>query len=395
MDPRPLPSEPLGPATVLVLWVGHRPGPWVCRSLQRAGHRVLRGHPEGAGDAHLIGLPEPSRYPSPTRAPEEFVNWVRQTCRIAPVDVVMPLDEDIARLLAPYAPLMDDTLVAGPDARQYRMLCDKDALGATAAAAGVGRPRSVAVGVDGPHGAWPPLPSIVKPHRSTADTGGLDDVVMVADAAARDRAVDALVRADLGAIVEERVEGDHWVAHCVRGADGRFAGVAARVLATSPRGAGTPSVMTVVGDHPPILDAVRRLFDVAGYVGLGNAQFFERDGEVLVHDVNLRPPASVGLAIRAGFDAPALGIAAVRGDTTGIVAPRVRPFTYVSADGEANVVSRRLKEDGGGTAAAAAARILAAGLRGGRMMDPPLWDLPWLGDRVGGLARRVTERVRS
>lgn len=384
---------PARPATVLVLWVGHRPGPWVRRSLAAAGHRVLPAHPEGAPGGRPVGAREPLRYPSPTRSPDAFVRWVRETCRISGVDVVLSLDEDITRLLAPHAPRLGGARVAGPDARQYRMLCDKGALAATAAAAGVGRPAAVAVGADGPRGDWPPLPCVVKPHRSTADTGDLPAVRVVHDAAARDRAVADLVDAGLGAVVEERVAGEQWVAHCVRAADGGFAGVAARVRETAPRDAGTPSVLDVVGDHPPVLDAVRRLFAHAGYVGLGNAQFLVRGGEVLVHDVNLRPPASIGLAVRAGFDAPAWGVAAVLGDARGMSAPPVRPFRYVSADGEAQVVAAHLRTDGGRGAAPVAARVLAAGLPGGGMMDPPLTDLAWLGDHVGRVARRAAGRA--
>jgi hypothetical protein len=203
-----------------------------------------------------------------------------------------------------------------------------------------------------------------------------------------------LVAGGLGAIVEERLEGRHWVAHCVRAADGRFAGVAARVLATSPREAGTPSVLEVVGDHPAVLDATRRLFEHVGYVGLGNAQFFERDGQILVHDVNLRPPASIGLAMRAGFDGPALGIAAVRGDSSGIVQPVIAPFIYVSAEGEAQVAARRLGDGDRAGAVRLAAGVLAAGLPGGRMMDPPLWDVAWLGAQAARVGRRAAGRLR-
>ncbi len=380
---------------MLVLWVGHRPGPWVCRSLARAGHQVLPAHPWGAADGRVPGARRPLRYPSPTREPARFLRWVRQACRELAVDVVLPLDEDIGRLLAGHAPHLDGVPIAGPDARQYRMLCDKDELGTAAAAVGVGRPATVAVGAGGPVGPWPPLPSVVKPHRSTAETNGVPPVVTVFDEDARDRAVAALVEEGLGAIVEERLVGAHWVAHCVRAADGRFAGVAARVLATSPRGAGTPSVLQVVGDHRGVLDATRRLFEHVGYVGLGNAQFFERDGEILVHDVNLRPPASIGLAMCAGFDGPALGIAAVRGDSSGIVQPRITPFTYVSAEGEARVAARRFREGDRRGGARLAAGVLVAGLPGGRMLDPPLWDVAWVGSQAGRAARKAAGRLAS
>ena len=376
-------------ARVLMLWLGHRPGPWVGRSLTHAGHHLLRAHPEGGAGGRTLGAPRPLRYPSPSREPERFVRWVQQACVALSVDVVLPLDEDVVRLLAPHSPRLGDALIAGPDTRQYRMLCDKGVLGATARDAGVGHPRAVVVEGEGPDGPWPPLPSIVKPHRSTSDTAGVPGVVTVFDPAARERAVRDLVRVGLGAVVEERLGGRQWVTHCVRAADGRFAGVAARVVATAPRGAGTPSVLEVVGDHPPVLRAARRLFDHVGYVGLGNAQFFEDGGRVVVHDVNLRPPASIGLALRAGFDAPALGVAAVLGHSDGLVQRPVAPFVYMSAEGEAQIVAERVRAEGAMSAARLAAEVVAAGLPGGRMMDPPLWDLAWVGGQAGRIARRA------
>ena len=46
--PRAPDARPGDGTTVLVLWVGHRPGPWVCWSLGRQGYRVVRAHPEAA-----------------------------------------------------------------------------------------------------------------------------------------------------------------------------------------------------------------------------------------------------------------------------------------------------------------------------------------------------------
>ena len=69
-----------GPPCVLVLWVGRRPGPWTCRSLSRS-YRVLAAHPAGA----LLGwsrfAPRPLRYPSPVDRPEEFLAFVAGACR--------------------------------------------------------------------------------------------------------------------------------------------------------------------------------------------------------------------------------------------------------------------------------------------------------------------------
>jgi hypothetical protein len=379
---------------VLVTWVGRRPGPWVCRSLERAGHRVWRAHPAGEAGGRRHGVAAPLRYPLPASDPERFLGWLRTVVRDRGIDVVLPLDEDIVRMLADHHPTVEGARVAGPDARQYRMLCDKRVLDDTAAAADVGRPRAVAVGDDGPDGEWPPLPSVVKPRRSTAEAGDLDGASVVRDVAERDEAVAGLLRAGVGAIVEERLEGRQWVVHCVRRRDGEFAGIAAVVNATAPRAAGTPSVLEVVPGAAAV-DATRRLFDAAGYVGLGNAQFFERDGEFSVHDVNLRPPASIGLAVHAGFDAPALGIAAVMDDPLPLREPAGPVFRYVSADEEIRALASALRNGGRSTAPSIIRRALVAGVRREEMLDPPLSDIDWVCGRVTVAFKRAARVARK
>ena len=98
--------------TVLVLWVGHRAGPWTCRVLERGGHRVLRAHPAGAHGGRAPGHMHPLRYPSATAAPEAFLAFVARTCRERGVHAVLPLDEDIVRLLAERAPDLGGAVVA-------------------------------------------------------------------------------------------------------------------------------------------------------------------------------------------------------------------------------------------------------------------------------------------
>jgi hypothetical protein len=234
----------------------------------------------------------------------------------------------------------------------------------------------------------------VKPRTSTAEAGRLDRAVVVRDAAERDEAVAGLLMAGVGAIVEERLEGTHWVAHCVRRRTGDFAGIAARVLATAPRAAGTPSVLEVVPGAAAV-DATRRLFDEAGYVGLGNAQFFERDGRFSVHDVNLRPPASIGLALHAGFDAPALGIAAVMDDPLPLRPPAGPAFRYVSADEEIRALGSALRNGGRASAPSILRRALVAGVRREEMLDPPLTDLDWVCGRFGIAFRRAAKAARQ
>jgi len=372
---------------VLVLWTGYRAGPWVVRSLRRAGHRVIAAHPRGAPDGRTVAAVRPIRYPPPATEPDAFLGWLSRTCRELRPMAVMTLDEDLVSLLARSAPDVGEAVLIGPDARQFEALCDKAALDATARAAGVGRPAAVAVHGGEPEGPWPPLPSVVKPRASADVPEELNRVAVVAAAAERDEHVRRLAAAGVDAVVEERIHGAHWTVHCVRWDDGGFAGVTGRILRTTPRAGGMPSVIEVTRPEEPALEAARRLLQQVGYRGFANVQLFERGGTFLVHDVNLRPPAPVALAIRAGFDLPRLGLEAAMGapGPGGPGAP-LQLIRYVSLMEEI----RGLAEDGPRARLSSARRLAlaAAGLRS--QLDPPVWDPLWVPGAFAAVARRLT-----
>lgn len=146
---------------VLVLWVGRRPGPLTCRSLERAGYRVLAAHPEGEHGGRSGVALRPLRYPSPTDRPDEFLAFVAAVCRRRQVDAVLPLDEDIVKLLAERPPDLGGRSRRGARSapvsrplRQGRARAHRGRGGREPA--GVGRRRSAS----SPEG-WPPLPSLV------------------------------------------------------------------------------------------------------------------------------------------------------------------------------------------------------------------------------------------
>lgn len=380
--------------TLVAVWTGYRAGPWALRSLKAAGWDVVAMHPEDEGSGRSRACLRPRRCPSVAHDEGSFVEAVVRTCAQTRARAVLPMGEEAVRVLAEHAPDLGDTTLVGPDTAQYAGLCDKRTLGESAWRVGIGTPPGVVVTADGPAGAWPPLPSYVKtrdgvaPDRSTA-------AVRVETPAARDRAVAELIDGGCTALVEERIAAPQWVVHGVRSADGGFAGVCAMTLRNYPRGAGSPTVSVAGPPDHPVVDATRRLFESVGYVGPGNAQFFVRDDEILVHDVNLRLPASVGIAVRAGLDVPALGVAAALGAT-------VPPFTYapglryVSIGDEVKALGDRApRQAGGASRAEIAGDILRGALTRGTMLDPPLSDPLWIGADLMSAARGAVRRIRA
>ncbi len=384
-----------GPVTtsVLVLWVGHRAGPWTCRSLERGGYRVLRAHPAGDTGGRSAACMRPLRYPSATAEPDAFLEFVARTCRERAVDAVLPLDEDIVRLLAERAPDLGGAAVAGPDAAQYRALCDKAELPASARRAGVDHPYTIEVGAGGADGDWPDLPCIVKP-RISGSSGLWEKPMLATTAAERDAAVRDLVAAGVPALVQERVVGPRHVGHCVL-SDHGFDFLGFRVDRDYPRGAGPASVMHTAVVPAPVVEGTRRLLDLVGYRGPCSLSFIERDGRFMVHDVNLRLGATVEGSIRAGFDIPGRSVEAALGRPSPPLAPAT-PTRYVRFDGELKELVRALRRRGGDESAAALARWLGAGLVSRRtVLDPSPFDPSWVLSLLSRKAQHLGSRIRT
>ena len=391
----PLLDRPGRGTTVLVLWVGHRPGPWACRSLERQGYRVVRAHPEGAAGGRSPACLAPLRYPPPTERRDAFLRFVEETCaRVAP-DAVLPLDEDIVRLLAEARPDLAGAALAGPDAGQYAALCDKGRLAEAARLAGVDHPRTVDAGEVASTRDLPPAPCIVKP-RISGSSGLWEKPLLASTDAERDQAVGALLDAGAGALVQERLAGRRWVGHCVRG-DGMFDFLGFLVERDYPRRAGPASVMRSSPAPLEVVDGTLRLLDLVGYRGPCSLSFIEHEGRFVVHDVNLRLGATVEASIRAGFHLPGRAVEAALGRPTPPL-PRLRPIRYVRFDGELRELAVALRGRNGESPARLGSWLAAGLVSRATVLDPSPFDPSWAPSLLArrlGRAASAASRARA
>ncbi len=382
-------TRPGDGTTVLVLWVGHRPGPWVCRSLERQGYRVVRAHPEGAPGGRTPMRPAPLRYPPPTEQQDGFLRFVEETCRRERPDAVLTLDEDIVRLLAESPVDLAGAALAGPDADQYEALCDKGRLAETARLAGVDHPHTVEVDGRGAHGELPPAPCIVKP-RISGSSGLWEKPMLAATEAERDDAVGALLDAGVPALVQERLTGRRWVGHCVRG-DGWFDFLCFEVDRDYPRRAGPASVMHSAPAPLEVIDGTLRLLDLVGYRGPCSLSFIQQGDRFMVHDVNLRLGATVEASIRAGFDIAGRSVEAALGRPVAPL-PALRPIRYVRFDGELRELARALRGRNGESPARLGGWIAGGLVSRSTVLDPSPFDPSWA---PSVLAKRVARTAAA
>ena len=160
--------------------------------------------------------PASPRAATPRRSTTPTASWRRwrRSCWTERIAAVVPVDEDIVRLLALRGREIDGPVIVGPNAHQYATLCDKLELTKTAQYLGLDVPATVLVDDRGPDGPWPGLPSIVKPQTSPLGGGEADGR---RDAAERDAYVGELVAGGHAAIVQERILGPRRVIQSVRG----------------------------------------------------------------------------------------------------------------------------------------------------------------------------------
>jgi carbamoyl-phosphate synthase large subunit len=398
-SPAPLPPARAVPppftatgAPVLVLPMTERSGVNACRSLRAAGHTVLAAAITPRPGLRTRYADRTLRCPSPTDDPMAFARWVAETCAREGVRAVLPLDEETVKALMDVP--LGGAVLAGPTARQYAMLGDKEGLAATAVAAGVDHPHGVIVDADGPQGDWPALPSVIKPVLSEPGSVG-GEIVTVATARERDAAVRRMVDHLGRVLVQEWIDGEGWRVNFVRGASGT-AFVCGRTVRRWPAATGMSSTTDFSVSDPAAVAAALRILDAADYRGCGSVQLLASGDRVLVHDVNVRPETSVGGAIAAGLDLPRLAVEVALGREW-LPQVRQRPVRYVWFTAEVRALGRALARRSGADRPLPIARdLLRAAFTRDAVLDPgDVRDpLPLLG-ALGELGRWAAGGLRS
>lgn len=303
----------------------------------------------------------------------------------------MAVDEDVVRLLAERRGELGMPVV-GPTAAQYAALCDKWALAGVAAAAGVDHPATVVIGAGGPSGSWPALPSIVKPRISHSNMAELP-IVEVTTADERDAAIRRILDSGVEALVQEQIIGGRrWVGHCVRGPGGVEL-IASRIVHDYPRATGVASVQHTCPAPDPVREGLGRLLAAVDYRGPATISFLQTGDRFLVHDVNLRLGASVGLLMASGLDMPRRAVEIALGDEA-LHRTVLGPTGYVRTDGEICALGDALRgRRNGEGVATVAARIGRAAVRKDRMLDPSPLDMFWVGSQAATWALNATRSL--
>ncbi len=243
--------------------------------------------------------------------PERYARELAAVARRRGVDVVLPATEGTLRCLTGREHLMGAGVAVGTSPPEALALAtSKSDFHRLGAEAGLDIPSSTEVGADDldAHAAHLTFPAVVKPLRSVEQT--LEGRLVTTEV----RRVDGI-----GPLrqVLEGAPGRRWVVQAlVPGTLSAIGGVAWRgelVCAThqvSPRiwppDRGITSFATTVEPDPGRERAVARLLGLIGWSGVFGVQFIARPGQAFAIDLNPRIYGSIGLAIGAGQNLPAI-----------------------------------------------------------------------------------------
>ena len=376
-------------ATILVLPTGQRAAQATARSLARAGYRVLGGWEGGRLTGKTRYCDQLVRIPPPGGG-AAFLAAVRDLCVGERARAILPLSDEFQVALLQHPDAAAGAVVVGPSLEEFARLCDKVGLLETARRVGVATPASIVVRPGAELGDLPPLPAYVKVVTSIYGGRPAGRPLRVTDAAECARAVERSTQRGDTVLVQEEVDAPHWRYYFAR-RGATCLQLAARQIADHPRRVAQSSVLEFCDVPGQLEEASRRLLDAGGYEGVGSIQWIERDGEWLVHDVNLRMPANVAGPIAACLDLPVLAVEHALAGTSAWPAPAKTPVDrYVWLPGELSTLLSRAAAGGARSRGTILRTLLQAAISPRQRVGPSdLSDpLPMLAALAAAVRRR-------
>jgi predicted ATP-grasp superfamily ATP-dependent carboligase len=299
-----------------------------CRGLSEAGYRVAAAAATRPAPAQWSrACSERLRVPDPRDAPA-FVERLEQLVRIRPYDVLLPGTEASLLAVSEHRGRLESHVELGLPSHEIVERClDKLALVEAATEAGLAPPESaLCEGVDDAREAASRLgyPLIAKPGRSLLRASGArryQTAVVIEEESSLNRRL-----RELGTpFLLQRYERTGAILSCsgvVAGARLRALCVA-RYSRTWPPLAGPSSFSETIEPPGGLRERVEELLDRLGWEGIFQVQVLEQEvGRFSALDLNPRVFGSLGLAVRAGANLPAVWCDLVLGRDPSFAAAR-------------------------------------------------------------------------
>jgi hypothetical protein len=287
------------------------------RALRSAGYEphvaVTSKHAHGAHSRAAAGVVV---VPDSRVEPEGFADAVAGSARRAGAQAVLPGTEGALLALSAHADLFGDDIRVGVCSPAVTAAAtDKVATLAEAAEVGIDVLSAHVLGVENPSDTQDvPYPVIVKSLRSELPVDGELRRFEARRVEDHDELTLALAALPNGAgIVQEYVEGRLRTVNGVAWEGEVVAEIHKVGLRTWPAGCGPVSYAETVSRDPALGEPARALIERLGWSGIFNLQFIEAEDGCFLIDVNPRLYTSLGLAVAAGMNLPAIWVELLMG----------------------------------------------------------------------------------
>lgn len=284
------------------------------RSLRRAGHTVLAA---GESRRSLAGLSRCCstfvQSPSPTTAPQAFVDAMVAAASAHSVDVLLPMTEVTTLLLTEHRTRLPTSCrLPFADADAISLASNKAAVMERARHLGIPVPATLIVPSSGScahFGSGLSFPIVVKPSRSRVLTHNGWIASRVSYASSEEQLNSMLEKLDpavFPVLLQERVHGPGvgvFACYC----DGRpVALFSHRRLREKPPSGGVSVLSESTPLDPQAVSYATRLLDDLGWHGVAMVEFKrdDRNGSLRLLEINSRFWGSLQLAINSGVDFP-------------------------------------------------------------------------------------------
>jgi predicted ATP-grasp superfamily ATP-dependent carboligase len=310
---------------VLLTGTEHAGGLAALRALKAAGYdplaAVTSDRDFGARSRAAAGVVEA---PDAREDPEGFAATIAEAAAEASVRAVLPASDGALLALAAHADRFPAEIALGVCPPTTTVVAtDKVATLTHAAEAGVNVLSARVLGAEGPPGAGDVrFPVVVKPMRSEVPAEGQ---IRRYDTRRADDA-EALIVALAGmpngvGIVQAYVEGRVLNVNGVARAGEVIAEVHEEALRTWPADCGPVSYAQTIAPEAQLAEQARALIAALEWSGIFNLQFIEAEAGLFLVDVNPRLYTSIGLAVAAGTNLPAIWVESLLGGR-----PEVAPY---------------------------------------------------------------------
>jgi predicted ATP-grasp superfamily ATP-dependent carboligase len=299
-------------AVCIVLDGNQRAALAMVRALGNAGNRVIvadERHPCLAGTSRFCS--EKVTYPSPTKAPAEFMDWVRATAHAHSEAVFLPQSDVTVPLCLAVREAGTNIRLPFPCLAAYESLSDKLELSHRCGYLGIDTPATYLAEHVRDAARQRSWPAVVKPRWSVQRT--TSDALRLRVTYAHDEnelartLATMLERGASAALVQEYVAGEG------RGAFGcyvdgtRVASFSHRRVREKPPSGGVSVVSESCPPDEQMLASLDRLVAPLRWTGLAMGEFkYTTTGRRVLIEVNARPWGSIQLAIDCGVDFPSM-----------------------------------------------------------------------------------------